>query len=585
MKVILWETLSKTFREAIHTTRKLGFRYIWIDSLCIIQDDDNDWSVEAATMCDVYQHAALTIAAAHATGGNIGCFADRDGLLKLPFYVDISSRTSPVMPVNLHFTTYGRSEMKELGGGNPVLYGRAWVLQEQLLSRRSLIFDGTQLKWDCLTMHGTEKSPTSGTTRFYESYRVIRSAIMEDHDIFATADGKEQQELNTLFWPRVKIVSWAKIIEDYTHRGITKSSDRLVALAGIGQALSRHSEHHYMAGLWSINLFLGLLWSLPHYDTNAMSAETNFDVENNLHIRHEKLVAPSWSWASVTAPVMYGNNTILNDRICEISNVQVSGSIAKQAGQVTIRGHVRTGYVNAVYPYTIREAAAKVPNMTAPPPAGRMGLESMTFQERSFHPDEYFLFSDRQPGPNGFVDLAQLHRKGSFRFVRGTFRPDELISPSQELTFIAIAQVHRGANLSSRLSTRYDHDPVRVRTLALVRTEDEGGTYRRVGLAVWDDCAWYGYLCGWKEDLARRITTPREWKDGFRVKGKATSWMEKWRKLWWDDMELYECTERVGGDGPDGRWKHQHEYQGEQLPDLRMYKEGIKVQEKTVVIV
>ena len=124
-KSIAPERLSKTFREAIHTTRKLGYRYIWIDSLCIIQDDGEDWAREAETMCDVYQCAILTIAAAHAPGGDIGCFAERDGLLHLPFYITLPQSTVNQTPIRIHFTSYGR--VGALGGGDPALFGRAWV--------------------------------------------------------------------------------------------------------------------------------------------------------------------------------------------------------------------------------------------------------------------------------------------------------------------------------------------------------------------------------------------------------------------------------------------------------------------------
>ena len=584
-EAVPWEELSKTFREAIHTTRKLGFRFIWIDSMCIIQDDKDDWATEAATMCDVYQHAVLTIAAAHAPDGEIGCFRDRDGLLTLPFCVDIPSKTKSVMPIKLHFTTYGRLQTRDLGGGDPVLYGRAWVLQEQLLSPRLLIFDGDQLKWECLTLHGSEGSPTSGTTRYTQSYKSVRSAVMDEQDFFHDRnDSKETSQSSNDFGPRIKLSMWCAIVMDYTHRGMTNPNDRLAALAGIAQALSRHTKHDYMAGLWSINLFVGLLWSLPHHENYLMSANTNFNVKKNEHIRHKQSIAPSWSWASVTAPVWYaGNLAITIDRVCEVEAAPVSGSIDRQAGHVTIHGHVRRGYVNAIYPYTIREAVAKIPEMTAPPPAGRMGLENVTFQDRCFHPNEFFLFSEQHPDPNGSLDTFTLRRKGAFRFVRGTFRPDEIIDPAQEITFLAIGQQHRSAQISTPVSSTKPHDPIKVHTLALVPTGGEKGTYRRVGLAEWDDCAWYGYLCGWKHDLTRRITAPKEWACGFHV-GEYI-WEEAYRKLWWDDMEFYKCTERVGGNSLDGRWKHEHEYQSDRLPDRRMYKAGTLVEEKTVVIV
>ncbi|KAF3050800.1 hypothetical protein E8E11_000735 [Didymella keratinophila] len=578
------DELSKTFKEAIHATRKLGFQYIWIDSMCIIQDDSDDWAKEAATMCDVYQYATLTLAAAHAPGGDIGCFKKRDGLLNLPFHIDIPGQTTTRPTRRLQFTTYGRPQEKDLGGGDPALYGRAWVLQEQLLSPRMLIFDGDQLKWECLTMHGSEGSPTSGTTRHDLSLKYIRSGIMDEFEYFDDVGAKEGTMTDSQFWARMKHQYWCNLVMNYTHRGMTKSSDRLVALAGIAQALGRHTRDEYLAGLWRDHFFIGLLWSLPHNETFLMSATTNFDIERNERMRHAEAFTPSWSWASVTAPVMYGQNEMLNlDCMCIVENVKVSSGIHKQTGRATILGHVRKGYVNAIYQYSNREAVSKLPHMTAPPPAGRLGLEHMIFKDRSFHPIQYFLFAEQHPDPSKTMTEDEVRTYGSFRFVRGTFRPDEIIDPTQRITFVAIAQRHKEEQVVKLGNTYLDHDPVSVHTLALIPTGDVEGTYRRVGLAIWDSCSWYGYLCGWKHDRARRITAPREWDRGFHI-GEYI-WEEAYRRLWWDDMEFYKSNARFGGDGEDGRWKHDHEYESDQLPDLKMYKAGVKVEEKTVVVV
>jgi hypothetical protein len=69
--------LSLTFAEAIRAARVLGFHYIWIDSLCIIQDDDDDWRREAGRMSQVYSSSSLNFAAAHAANGNEGLFSEK----------------------------------------------------------------------------------------------------------------------------------------------------------------------------------------------------------------------------------------------------------------------------------------------------------------------------------------------------------------------------------------------------------------------------------------------------------------------------------------------------------------------------
>ncbi|KLU87477.1 hypothetical protein MAPG_06477 [Magnaporthiopsis poae ATCC 64411] len=75
MEGIAESQLSRTFREAIAATRRLGVRYIWIDSLCIIQDSALDWQVESAKMAAIYGNAWLTLAAVRSRDGNGGLFA------------------------------------------------------------------------------------------------------------------------------------------------------------------------------------------------------------------------------------------------------------------------------------------------------------------------------------------------------------------------------------------------------------------------------------------------------------------------------------------------------------------------------
>lgn len=86
--MIPWFELPKTFQEAIALTRKLGVRYLWIDSLCIIQDDHHGWEVESAKMATIYSLSYLTIAATHAADSQQGCFSTRwtvaNDLLDLP---------------------------------------------------------------------------------------------------------------------------------------------------------------------------------------------------------------------------------------------------------------------------------------------------------------------------------------------------------------------------------------------------------------------------------------------------------------------------------------------------------------------
>lgn len=148
---ISFQALSRTFQDAVTTTRRLSFQYLWIDSLCIIQDSKSDWEREAVQMCDIYRNATLTLAAAHDSGGEESCFFNVTGGLRyLPLVVELDVRT----PDHEHFRCRpvfegrGRGmDLKEISlDREPALHGRAWVLQEQLLSLQSLSFDGPKLR-------------------------------------------------------------------------------------------------------------------------------------------------------------------------------------------------------------------------------------------------------------------------------------------------------------------------------------------------------------------------------------------------------------------------------------------------------
>ena len=134
--------LPPTFRDAIEITHRLGFEYLWIDSLCIIQDDPADWAYESGTMSRVYSNSVFTIAALWGSNSESGCFIERDPLVtehcRIGDWIDGGIYVSPGESRRLE-----RIEDVRIAP----LYGRAWVLQERLLSRRILCYGPWQLHW------------------------------------------------------------------------------------------------------------------------------------------------------------------------------------------------------------------------------------------------------------------------------------------------------------------------------------------------------------------------------------------------------------------------------------------------------
>jgi hypothetical protein len=139
--------LTKTFQHAIQITRRLNIRFLWIDSLCIIQDSKEDWLKESVVMGEIYQHGYCNIAATAAPDGRTGCFLERNPLLAQPFRVHIDSYPGPRSKSGVY--SLAPRVFWEQGLLQAPLLQRAWVVQERTLAPRVLHFGKGQLFWEC----------------------------------------------------------------------------------------------------------------------------------------------------------------------------------------------------------------------------------------------------------------------------------------------------------------------------------------------------------------------------------------------------------------------------------------------------
>jgi hypothetical protein len=164
------EDLPRTFQDAILVARRLGFRFLWIDSLCIIQDSHEDWVQEAASMHLYYKRSALTIAVDCASG-------DHEGFLHLARKNDPPLAILPSVGLPLEQVSGTRlgSTQSVLVVQSPIgeillrrlrerdedpLSKRGWTLQETLLSPRSIHYSATELNWHCQKRSCSERNPS-----------------------------------------------------------------------------------------------------------------------------------------------------------------------------------------------------------------------------------------------------------------------------------------------------------------------------------------------------------------------------------------------------------------------------------------
>jgi hypothetical protein len=140
-KGIEFDLLPKTFQDAIVVTRRLGVQYLWIDSLCIIQNDDDDWIRESKKMEAVFASAYCTIAATSAKDSTEGFLIPRSA----KEYVRLQDGADSQLYV--YVGTGGEIFDRDVEKGE--LNKRAWVLQERALSRRTIHFTTEQTYWEC----------------------------------------------------------------------------------------------------------------------------------------------------------------------------------------------------------------------------------------------------------------------------------------------------------------------------------------------------------------------------------------------------------------------------------------------------
>ncbi|KAI1458601.1 HET-domain-containing protein [Annulohypoxylon moriforme] len=322
------ERLPKTLADAVRVCREIGIRYMWVDSLCIIQGDEDDWTRESFDMSKVFARCFLSLCVLRGNSCSSGFLGKRDApkTLRINFRSTLNSSVSGGLyicmsqpPKDNLVESGSRREIPEpdtykVGEeeiNSAIWSSRGWTFQEHFLSPRKVLFGDLMFHFICGNIQESEDG-----SRFQDWTRLGAFAL-------STRDGT-----STLWLP-----SWIMLLENYSRRHLSYKQDTLPALSALARTYSDlHPGRKYLAGLWDTDLGRGLLWT-PDIEENPRSYLKNKD----------EYIAPSWSWACRPYSVRWVEGAMLPWDIFTKEYELLKSEIVTQ--EMNLFGRVYSGYL------------------------------------------------------------------------------------------------------------------------------------------------------------------------------------------------------------------------------------------------
>ena len=270
--------LPKTIRDVIALTRQIGESFLWVDSLCIVQDDYEEKEEHLSYMGSIYANAYLTVAA---TGGTA-----LSGLRGIEYVTPPMQRTQ-----YLSLMRYARSKdylhikIKEHHDQlqASVWNHRAWTFQEQVFSRRLLVFGEREVSWEC------------HCTVWFEGMDVVEGQCQNNSEVVAQGFS---------FAVPANLWDYVCHVEQYNRRALTFPEDALDAFGGILTALSTVFIGGFICGLPRMYFDAALLW----YNKSPL--------ERRRAVRDQtKAMPPTWAWAAWAGAITFRDHAKTPDEI------------------------------------------------------------------------------------------------------------------------------------------------------------------------------------------------------------------------------------------------------------------------------
>ncbi|RMZ91235.1 hypothetical protein DV736_g1521, partial [Chaetothyriales sp. CBS 134916] len=295
------EDLSLTFRDAVDVAARLQVPFLWIDSLCIVQNDDNDKQREISAMQNIYSNALINLSATSADNSNGGLTSSyeihprilwtywgENGTPRRYRVIDLSFWRRRVMETAINF--------------------RGWVLQERVLAPRVLHFGFDQLLWECCDLAAAEEFPRGIPSTFFGSHPNFkqRASILLQSELDPSSGANDCLGVTAATYYRFHNM-WQRLVELYGDSELTKPEDKLPAISGLARAIHKQlGGDVYIAGLWRRSLVSDLLWRVNSARRRIRGTTPDGPYEKTWDTAQQAVSyrAPSWSWASVDAELI-----------------------------------------------------------------------------------------------------------------------------------------------------------------------------------------------------------------------------------------------------------------------------------------
>jgi hypothetical protein len=318
MESIPWDNLPQTLRDAVTVCQKLNVKYLWVDAFCIVQDDQEDKTIEIAQMPNVYYNSTLTIAASRASNVREGFLEERSErqfmpeVFTLKYHANRAKKPGSITLIRAQITP-------------EPLDTRGWTLQERLLSARTLEFGSRQIRFIC------QHNPRGATDgwRLKPEHNKFRQDNLENTEVLqASYDMKSKNPAVNVYYDVME--TWYRLVAVYSHRNLTLPEDRILAISGIAERYGRFLNDSYLTGLWRSTLSRSLYWK----------------VTDNTRPRSDVWQGPSWSWVSLSSPVEFPIASSLDMVEPQVVAVDIDlqntahpyGAIIEGSGRLVVKG-------------------------------------------------------------------------------------------------------------------------------------------------------------------------------------------------------------------------------------------------------